>query len=235
MDHTIVFGSVPVNDDESFCNYTINQLEKQFNRYLSFYNYPAYNINVYALIKCGFFYTGEDHIIQCFNCLFKLANFKVPLNPGNPLFHAYNCKFAFGVTETEGSNLTRLCFNPMVKPGLPDLLINLGENWNKVSKHFAAKRPLNTQMSTLTQRFNNLLQHSKQLNKSCFKLKQIAKAGFYFDTDNKCYCCFYCNVKINRFPDKNTAFKLHADKNNACAFLIKRIGPHRATTPSLLN
>ncbi|XP_012227195.1 death-associated inhibitor of apoptosis 1-like [Linepithema humile] len=192
----------------------------------SFKNWPITYIKPEKLAAAGFYFTGQDDKVKCFDCRLELYKWKEGDDPMmNHRSFSPTCRFICNVPynilvdfelstslskDKETQILTKEDTNASG-------LSNMERDWftNKLEM---AKHPYYSMYSLRLDTFQNWPTSKTQTK------EQLAEAGFFYagnHQNNDHVLCFYCGLGLGDWQNGDNPWKLHALWMPDCFYLLE--------------
>ncbi|XP_033740295.1 uncharacterized protein LOC117327437 [Pecten maximus] len=193
------------NDSEAIQNKEISEnvshaivnprYKEQVARWQTYSNWTS-SLNIDHLVKAGFFYTGDDDIVRCFNCDIGLAEWDREDDPWiEHARHIPECSF---LKEKKGE----------------EYIGDVQKQWSKI---YSPKYPQFIEMFARIETFDSSWSQ-RDVRQSP---EQLATAGFFYTGEVDCVCCHYCDGVLREWEPTDNPWVEHARWFPFCKFLLK--------------
>ena len=179
----------------------------------TFQRFPHQNVDVHALARRGFYYTGIDDRVKCAFCKILVQDWTLADRPTDLKFHYAHCS-SLSINQSN----TLLTRSSRRVPSYPTVMLR---------QLFPCQNPKHVLFATLWQR-----KISFQASFSCnweqhlnVSTDELAEAGFFEVGIADEVKCFYCGGSLVRWRYHDKPWIEHAKYFPTCHFLLRSRGP----------
>ncbi|KAG8452983.1 hypothetical protein GDO86_004695 [Hymenochirus boettgeri] len=218
-----------VKTNPNMCRINLD-LSCELYRMSTFHSFPS-NVQVSerSLAKAGFYYTGTEDKVKCFNCSLMLDNWKKGDNPFDKHKKLYpSCSFIQNVASVNLGSSLYSAFSPPVSASNPTHISESEVEYISFQFESIPHDPVNSRgvedlshlrpkehMKTEGERLNSF----KNWPLTFLSPSELAKAGFYYIGPEDKVACFACPLKLSNWEPKDNAMSEHRRHFPDCPFL----------------